>query len=110
MPSDEEPELVLVVDASTFTKRGFKGSGTFEGKQFNLEFDEGGEGLHLPSAMAARIHVKKGSAVSVIVEDEEVESSELTVASVGRELRISNSKVYYAVGRGGGAVVRIRRI
>ncbi len=108
MPGVRAEELVFVVDVSSFTKEGFEGSVMFEGKPVELEFDSGNKGVFLLPGMAQRIHVRKGSKVSVVVEDV-VESNTATVGGVGKALRISNAGVYYAVGRGGGAVLRIRK-
>lgn len=104
-----DDDLVFVVDVSSFTKKGFVASTTFDGSPVDAEFDDGDEGVTLTAAMAKRLHVRKGSAVSMVVEDEKTQVTNSTVASVGRALRISDSKVYYAVGREGGAIVRVRR-
>lgn len=102
-------ELVFVVDVSSLTNQGFVGTTKYEGKEVNLEFDDDGKGVYLTSEMAGRLHVKKGSALSVIVEDDVNQVAQVMVAAVGKTLRISDPKVYYAVGREGGAVVRIRK-
>ena len=109
MPRAAEGELVFVVDVSSFTKKGFIASTTFGGSPVDIEFDDGDEGITLRAEMARRIHVRKGSPVSVLVEDDKTQVTGSTVASIGKVLRISDSKVYYAVGREGGAIVRIRR-
>lgn len=108
-PEAAEAELVFVVDVSSFTKKGFIGSTTFGGKQIDLEFDDGDEGVSLISAAAKRIHARKGSPISVLVEDDRTQLIKTTVCGVGRTLRISDSKVYYAVGKEGGAIIRIRK-
>jgi len=102
-------ELVFVVDVSALTKEGFRGSTEYEGRIVDLEFDDGGDGVSLTSEMAARLRVKKGSRVSLVVEDGARQVAEVTVASVGKSLRISDPKVYYAVGKEGGAVLRVRK-
>lgn len=102
-------ELVFVVDVSSFTKSGFVGTTSYEGGQVSLEFDDAGEGAFLTAEMAGRIGVKKGSKISVALEGGFSGFHELTVAGVGRSLRISDSAVYYGIGREGGAVLRIRK-
>ena len=109
MPAGTGPELVFAVDIGSFTDKGFSATSTFDGRQVTLEFDYGDQGISLTKAMASRLRVSKGSLVSLIVEDDRVESSELKVADVGDELRVSDEKTYSAVGRGGGAVIRIRK-
>jgi len=98
-----------VVDVSSFTKNGFIGLTTYDGESVNLEFDDGGGGLLLTSSMAKRIRVKKGSHISILVEDDRTQLVKTTVAGVGKGPRISDPRVYYAVGREGGAIVRIRK-
>jgi ABC-type lipoprotein release transport system permease subunit len=105
----DEAELVFVVDVSSLTEKGFVGTTTYHGKQVDLEFDDGGEGIFLTSEMAGRLHVRKGSALSVIMENERSMVTKATMAGVGRAPRISDPKIYYAVGREGGAIVRIRK-
>jgi ABC-type lipoprotein release transport system permease subunit len=102
-------ELVFVVDVSALTRKGFVGSTEYEGRKVDLDFDDANAGIFLNSEMAARLHVKKGSRVSIVIEDDDSQVSETGVASVGKSLRISDSKVYYRVGREGGAVLRIRK-
>ncbi len=109
MPEAAEGELVFVVDVSSFTKNGFVGTTTFEGKPVDLEFDDGDGGVSLTSRAAKRIHVRKGSPLSVLVEADRTQLVKTTVAGVGKEFRISDPKVYYAVGKEGGAIVRIRK-
>jgi ABC-type lipoprotein release transport system permease subunit len=103
-------ELVFVVDVSSFTKDGFTGTSTYGGKKVEIEFDDRGEGVFLTSDMARRLHVRKGSLVSVSLEEEGNKVNEFSVAAIGRSLRVSDSKVYYAVGREGGAIIRIRKV
>jgi len=102
-------ELVFVVDVSALTKEGFKGSTEYEGRTVDLEFDDRGGGVSLTSEMAARLRVKKGSRVSLIVENDANHVKEAKVASVGKSLRISDPQVYYAIGKEGGAVLRVRK-
>lgn len=109
MASASLAELVFVVDVSSLTKRGFVGTTDYRGKKVDLEFDDQGDGVFLTTEMAGRLHVRKGSAVSVIIEDERNQIAESKVAAVGKTIRISDPKVYFAVGREGGAVIRIRK-
>jgi len=107
--SAHQAELVFVVDVSALTEKGFIGSTKYEGKTVELEFDDKDKGIFLSPEMAARLHVRKGSDVSLITENERNQATDATVAGVGMTVRISNSKVYYEVGKEGGAVVRIRK-
>jgi len=104
-----EAELVFVVDVSSLTKQGFVGTTTYQGKQVALDFDDGGEGIFLTPEMAGRLHVRKGSALTVIMENERSLVAKAPVGGVGKALRVSDPKIYYAVGREGGAIVRIRK-
>jgi len=104
-----ESELVFVVDVSSFTKRGFVGSTEYEGENISIEFDDDDLGVYLTPEMARRLHARKGSPLLVVVEDERPESTKTTTAGVGPLARISNAKIYYAVGREGGAVVRVKK-
>jgi ABC-type lipoprotein release transport system permease subunit len=105
----DRAELVFVVDVSSLTKKGFVGATKYEGKQVELEFDDGTAGVFLNLEMAGRLHVRKGSKLSIIVEDERNSVVESTVAGVGKTIRISDSRVYYPVGRDGGAIIRITK-
>ncbi len=105
----DRAELVFVVDVSSLTKGGFIGTTKYEGRQIDLDFDDGSAGIFLDSEMAGRLHVKKGSKLTIIVEDEKNEVVESTLAGVGKNLRISEARVYYPVGREGGAIIRIRK-
>jgi ABC-type lipoprotein release transport system permease subunit len=107
--SASQAELVFVVDVSSLTKEGFVGTTRYEGKQVELEFDDGTAGVFLDSEMAGRLRVRKGSALLLVVESENNEVVEASLAGVSKGLRISNPKVYYAVGREGGAVIRVRK-
>lgn len=109
MVSASAAELVFVVDVSALTGRGFVGSTEYEGKKVDLDFDDADAGVFLSSEMAGRLHVKKGSRVSIVIEDDDNQVAQTRVASVGKSLRISDLKVYYAVGREGGAVIRVRK-
>jgi hypothetical protein len=109
VPAAEEAELVFVVDVSSFTKDGFLGSTSYEGKRVDLEFDDSGKGVYLTAEMAGRLHVRKGSALRVVLEDDRMVVAETTLAAVGKAIRISDPKVYYGVGKEGGAVIRIRK-
>ena len=104
-----EAELVFVVDVTSFTKKGFVGSTTYVGKPVDFEFDDGDGGVFLTSEMARRIRVRKGSPISVLIENDRHQLAKTTVAGVGKELRVSDAKVYYGVGKEGGAIVRIRK-
>jgi hypothetical protein len=104
-----EPELVFVVDVSSFTKDGFIGSTEYEGKTISIEFDDGDKGVWLTPEMAKRLHARKGSPISVIVEDERPELTKTVIAAVAGTARLSSAKVYYAVGKEGGAVLRLRK-
>jgi ABC-type lipoprotein release transport system permease subunit len=107
--SAHQAELVFVVDVSSLTKKGFIGSTRYEGKAIEIEFDDSDAGIFLSSEMAARLHVRRGSRVSLIMENERNMLADAVVSGVGKTVRISNSKVYYEVGKEGGAVVRMRK-
>ncbi len=109
VPETPEGELLLVVDVSSFTKKGFIGSTTIGGLRVDVEFDDQDAGVSLTASAAKKLHVRKGSPVSVVVEDDRIQVIKTTVAGVGKSLRISQPKVYYAVGKEGGAIVRIRK-
>jgi ABC-type lipoprotein release transport system permease subunit len=102
-------ELVFVVDVSALTSKGFVGTTKYEGKRVELDFDDGDAGVFLNSEMAGRLHVKKGSRLSVVIEGDSNQVADTRVASVGKTLRISDAKVYYAVGKEGGAILRVRK-
>ena len=102
-------ELVFVVDVSSLTNKGFVGTTTYEGVQVDLEFDDGSAGVYLTSKMAGRLHVRKGSKLSLALEGETNQLVEVEVAGVGKTIRISDPRVYYGVGREGGAVIRVRK-
>ena len=104
-----QAELAFAVDVSSLTKKGFIGTTNFEGARVDLEFDDQGEGVFLSSRMAARIGAEKGSKLSIIIENDKNQVVEAVIVGIGKALRISDPKVYYAVGRDGGAVIRIRK-
>ena len=110
MSSPKDEEIVFVVDVSAFTHRGFIGTSNFAGEEVNVEFDDRNDGLVLSSEMAERIHVRAGSKVAIILEDDETPRvSESVIKSVGEKLRVSDEKTYYFIGRTGGAIIRIRK-
>lgn len=102
-------ELVFVIDVSALTEGGFVGTSAYEGEKVELEFDDAGKGVRLTAEMAGRLRVRKGSKVSLALEDGSSEVVGLTVSGIGKAPAISDPKVYHAVGREGGAVVRIRK-
>ncbi|MDV3278569.1 MAG: hypothetical protein LYZ69_08945 [Nitrososphaerales archaeon] len=110
MGAQDIQELVFAVDVSSFTKNGFIGTTSFGGKPVEVEFDDGDEGIFLSAEMCEKIGVRKNSKVDVIVEaDDRPQVAESVLAGVVKAPRVSNAKVYYEVGRSGGAVVRIRK-
>ena len=109
MASASQAELAFAVDVSSLTKKGFVGTSNFEGTKVDLEFDDKGDGVFLSSRMAGRLRVKKGSTVSIMIENDRNQVVEAVVGGIGKTLRISDPRVYYAVGREGGAVIRIRK-
>jgi hypothetical protein len=104
-----EAELVFVVDVSSFTKKGFVGSSEYGGRTVSIDFDDDDRGVFLTPDMAKRLHVRKGSPLLVFIDDDRHEPVKITTAGVRPEPRISSAKVYYAVGREGGAVVRLQK-
>jgi hypothetical protein len=102
-------ELVFVVDVSSFTRAGFVGASTYDGRRVDIEFDDAGAGVFLPALMARRIHVRKGSKVTLSLEDGAIEVAVLPFAGMSKTPRISDPKTYYAVGREGGSILRIRK-
>lgn len=102
-------ELVFVVDVSALTDKGFIGTTRYQGNRIELDFDDADAGVFLNSEMAGRLHAKKGSRVSLVLEGDSNLVAESKVASVGKALRISSAKIYYGVGREGGAIIRIRK-
>ena len=110
MASAGQDELVFVLDVSLLTKEGFIGTTSYKGRVVEWRFDDGDAGIFISSEMAARLHVRKGSRVSLTTESERNQVTEAVVSGVGKTLRVSNPKVYYEVGREGGAVLRVRKI
>jgi ABC-type lipoprotein release transport system permease subunit len=107
---DAEGELVFVVAVSSFTMSGFVGSASYQGQSVNLEFDDKDEGVFLSSEMCKRLSVKKGSKILVVVEaEDEPMVTEAAVAGVASRPRISSAKVYYEVGKDGGAILKVRK-
>ncbi len=110
MSLPEASELLFVVGISSFTKRGFIGTTSFNGKPVEMEFDDGDGGVFLSREMCRKIHARKGSKVKIIVEGETgPRIAESVVAGVREKVRISSAKVYYEVGREGGAIIRLRK-
>ena len=110
MSQTAEGELVLVVTVSSFTKKGFMGSASYHGRSIDLEFDDLEDGVFLTPEMCKGIHAKNGSKILLIVEaEDEPVASEETVAGVVPKPRISNARVYYEVGKEGGAILRIKK-
>ena len=72
-------------------------------------FDDLDEGVFLTRAMAARIGARKGSKLSIVVENGAPLLAEALFAGAAKVPRISSSKVYYTLGREGGAVVKITK-
>lgn len=109
MAGAPEAELVFVVDVTSFTKKGFVGTTTYGGARVDVEFDDSDGGVFLSAEMARRIHVRRGSFLSILVENDRHQVAKTRVAAVGKVLRISDAKVYYGVGKEGGAIIRIRK-
>jgi ABC-type lipoprotein release transport system permease subunit len=109
MSGPEGGEVVFVVDVTAFTKEGFVGTSTHGGERVEIAFDDEGKGVFLSSEMARRIGAKKGDPVVIVIEDKVHTLARTSLAALGRKLRISDQKAYYAVGRDGGAILRIRR-
>jgi hypothetical protein len=106
----EKDELVFVVDVTSFTEKGFIGSCTFEGKRIDIEFDDDDAGLSLDADICTRIGVRKGSSLTIVVEDDQkIQALESKVTAVKDKLTFSNEKLYYLVGRLGGAIIRLRK-
>jgi len=102
-------EIVFVVDVSSFTKKGFRGTSSFAGEQVDIDFDDADRGIFLNHRMAKKLAVRKGSKVTALVEAEKTQIIRMVVEAVGKAVRISDAKVYYATGQEGGAVIRVRR-
>lgn len=110
MSEKQVTEIVFVVDVTSFTERGFVGTSTYEGAPLEIEFDDSDAGVRLTPEMCKRLGVRKGSGVVIVGEDDDKpQVAESVVYSTGDRVRISNARIYYFVGRSGGAVIRIRR-
>lgn len=103
-------ELVFPIDVSSFTKDGFLGSAIVAGNRVDIEFDDKDDGVFLTREMVDRIGARKGSKLQIIVDtDERPQVAQTTVAGIQSAPKVSNAKVYYGVGRNGGAILRIRK-
>jgi len=109
MTSAENGEILFVVDVTSFTEKGFVGTTAYENEKVAIDFDPQGEGIFLTSEMAKRIGAKRGDEVFVIIEDKSHTLARMAVAALGKKVRVSDDKAYHAVGREGGAVLRIRK-
>lgn len=86
------------------------GAAGYLGQSVDIEFDDLDEGVFLTAEMCRRIRVKKGSKVAVVVESNGTpRAAETEVAGISARPRISNLKVYYEVGREGGAIVTVKK-
>jgi hypothetical protein len=109
-PKSETSELVLVIDITSFTSGGFIGSSAFEGGRVDIEFDDADNGLTLSERMCSKTGTETGSRVSIFAEDDlKIQSFEGVVVAISDRPRFSNSKLYYFVGRKGGAIIRLRK-
>ena len=102
-------ELVFVIDVTAFTPRGYKSVSVYEGHTVDLEFDNGTDGLILGRKMASRLGVGKGASLTVVVEGDSTTVVQTRLWRTGNLLRMSDSRIYQAVGSEGGAVLRIRK-
>jgi hypothetical protein len=109
VPAAKGADVVLVVDVTSFTAEGFVGSSAFDGDVLNIQFDDKGEGVFLTSEMATRLAVRKGSRLNITVEGETNQVSSATVSGLSKMTRISDPKLYYGVGKEGGAIIRVRK-
>ena len=109
MPRASSGQLVFAVNISSFTRDGFAALTSYKGRTVEIIFDDLDEGVFLTPAMAARIGARKGSKVSIGVEDGEPLFAQALFAGAAKVPRVSSSKVYYALGKEGGAVVRITK-
>lgn len=106
----DNDEITFVVDVTSFTKSGFVCTTGYEGKELEIEFDGDGEGIFLEPEMAERVGAKESDPISIIVEGKTHSQAATRLAAIGRKVRISEEKVYYAVGREGGAILRVRKL
>jgi hypothetical protein len=104
-----DPELVFVVDITSFTGSGFATETLFEGKEIAIEFDGKSEGAFLTTDLAKRLKAKRGSRLTLVMEDDSTKVIEVLLAGIGKAMRISDADVYFALGREGGAVIHIRK-
>ena len=109
MTSAEGGEILFVVDVTSFTEKGFVGTTTYENQKLAIDFDPEGEGIFLTSEMAKRIGARRGNEVFVIIEDKSHTLARMVVGALGTKVRVSDERAYYAIGREGGAVLRIRK-
>ena len=109
MSAGAESELVFALSISSFTRRGYIGSASLGGKPVDLEFDDADAGAFLTAEMLQRLGAKVGSKVLLVVEADEEPVTAETIVSKAAKARISNARVYYEVGREGGAILRIRK-
>jgi hypothetical protein len=109
LPGPDGPELVFVVEAAKFTDKGFMDATVFSGEKVSVEFDGEGEGVYLTGSMAARLGVKSGSEVVVIVDGADHQIVRSKVSSVGSSVRLSDPDVFRLLGVEGGGVVRVRK-
>lgn len=110
MSHGAEDELVFVVAVSSFTKKGFVGSAGYQGQSVDLEFDDGDDGVFLTPQMCKKLRVKKGSKVMLVVEaEDEPRATEAELAGVVPKPRISSAKVYYELGKEGGAILKVSK-
>ena len=109
MSSARSDQLVFVVNISSFTGQGFAAVTSYEGQAVELLFDDLDEGVFLTAPMAKRIRARKGSKISIRVENGAEVLAEANFSGTTKVPRLSSAKVYYALGREGGAVLRIRK-
>jgi hypothetical protein len=105
-----EGGLVFAISISSFTKRGYVGSASYKGRSVDFEFDDRDAGIFLTPEMCKLLRVREGSKVLLVVEAEgEPLVTEATVSRATSKPRISSAKVYYEVGREGGAIMTLRK-
>jgi len=85
-------------------------SGSYRGEPVALEFDDRDQGVFLTPEMCKRLRVKRGSRLLVVVEaEDEPVATEVTVAGSVSKPRISSARVYYEIGKEGGAILKLRK-
>ena len=109
MPGEPSEELVLVLTISSLLEDGFEAMTPYEGGEVRVMFDERDDGVFLTKGMSARARLVQGQKVAMIVEGEKELYSVSTFSGNSDIPRISDSKVYYAIGREAGAILRIRK-